>query len=194
MAIDTTAFHAKGRNVTPLSSTLKFQTLPADCSGSDWPAAPVDGEWLHFAGYGEAATHANADLTISASDFGLGAMSCMVWSHRDRSDRSALGQTRVPVIFKESFHCELGLYNYDSAALPEAGWLIKLEEAADEVLGGSATNKRLVAEPFNALAALGEEWIVGHVVGGAGTSTAGEPLEVVLYDMPRMITMSSTTP
>ena len=184
---NTTAFNAKGRNVTPLSSTLKIQTLPADCSGSAWAENPIDGEWLHFAGYGEAATHLAADQTIDNSGHGLGAMACMVWGHADRSDKSALAQTRIPVLFKESFHCELALYNYQSGVGVAAGDYLVLAVNQTSIGGSTA---RLVAEPQSDLDP-GDYWIVGYVIGGAGVTTEGEPLEVMLYDQPRHITMTA---
>ncbi len=188
MAINKTAAHAKGRNVQPLSSTLKFQTLPVDCSGTDWDKTPEDGEWLFFAGFGEAATHGKAELATEAP------MACMVWGHRDRSDRSARSDKRVTCLFKESMHCLLGLYNHDATAgnLPKRGDLLLLANAKEDV-NGDTNKKRLVAQPtaLGSLVGDSENWCVGYVIGGAGLATAGEPLEVFLYDMPRLVTDSA---
>ena len=184
MAIDKTASHVKGRNVQPLSSTLRVQTLPADCSGTDWDVTPEDGEWLFFKGYGTAATHEDAELTSDGTDTGLGTCLRMVWGHRDASDRTAMADKRVTVVFQQSLHCMLGLYNYDAAALPQPGWLITVD-SAQEVVNGDTSKERLVAQPKQDHAA-GEHWIVGYVL--AAPAAAGDPIEVLLYDAPRLVT------
>ena len=180
-----TAAHTKGRNVQPASSTLKAQTLPADCSATAWAKTPEDGEWLFFAGFGEPATHDIASVLVE------GSAACMVWGHADRSDRSARSDKRVTCLFKESFHCSLGLYNYDDEALPNRGDLLILADS-HEAINGDTDKKRLVAQPTApSVAAMGdgvETWVVGFVIGGTGTTVKGDPLEVFLYDMPRLVT------
>lgn len=196
MAADTTAFNSDGRNVEPLSSVLDINTLSADVSGFAVP--PLDGEWVFFKGNGKAATHASAELTIDGTDNGQGALLCMVWSERGRSDVQSLGRKKVPVIFRKSLHCMLHLYNFDSAQLPAPGAQVIVDLATQAVDTDTGGPSRLVADvSFLSAAGLsdwaaGSKWVVGHVLGGpgslGGSGSAGDALEVYLYDTPVMAT------
>jgi hypothetical protein len=110
----------------------------------------------------------------------------MVWSEVGRSDLQGTGYERVPVIFRHSFHCELELYNYDDAALPQAGDPITVA-ATHEAVNGDTGLTRLVADVTlgNDLGA-GEHWVVGTVL--KDVATAGDPMEVMIYDTPKAIT------
>lgn len=191
----TLAYNTKGRNVEPMSSILDFNTLSADVSGFSTP--PLDGEWVFFKGDGKAAGNTIADLTIDGTDNGTGALLAMVWSEKGRSDIQSLSRKRVPVIVRKSLHCKLHLYNYESSQLPAPGALITVAEVASDIEGDSGTT-RMVADVQELSAAglsdwaAGSRWIVGYVLGGPGSlgggGSAGDPLEVYLYDSPRMVT------
>lgn len=180
MAIDKTASNTRGRNVEPRSSILDMQTLDVDASGFTVP--PEDGEWLFFEGALQAATHDAADLTTAKA-----LQLCMVWSEAGRSDLQATNRERVPVIFRHSFHCELQLYNYDAAALPQSGWVL-LVGAAKVAINGDSGLTRLVAEPTDASGlGAGTYWIVGNVL--KSLTKEGDPLEVMIFDTPQMLTV-----
>lgn len=183
MAIDATASNTRGRNVEPLSSILDMQTLDVDASAFTLP--PEDGEWVFFGGNLELATHASADLAIDASGMGKGAALCMVWSESGRSDLQATGYARVPVIWRHSFHCELELYNYDSAALPQSGDLLTVA-ATFAAVNGDSGNTRLVVNAIGSddLGA-GEHWAVGMVL--KTVAAAGDPMEVLIFDTPKAV-------
>lgn len=193
----TLASNTKGRNVEPLSSVLDINTLSADVSGFSTP--PLDGEWVFFKGDGKPADNTLAELTIDGTNNGTGALLCMVWSEKGRSDLQSLSRRKVPVIFRKSLHCKLHLYNYDPAvSLPAPGALITVKECASDIEGDSGTT-RMVADVTDLHGATGLSdwsagslWIVGYVIGGpgslGGSGSAGDALEVYLYDSPRMVT------
>ena len=183
MASDTLAYNVRGRHVEPRSSVLDMQTLDVDVSGFTVP--PLDGEFVFFNGALQAADNTIAELTVSDTDLGKGASLCMVWSEHGRSDIQAYGRKRVPVIFRHSFHMELGLYNYDSTALPTAGDPVIVAECQSDIFGDSGTT-RMVADIGNGKdLAAGRHWVVGYVA--KGPDAAGEPVEIVLYDQPRLV-------
>jgi hypothetical protein len=161
-----------------------MQTLDVDASALT--VLPEDGEWVFFGGYLEPCTNAAADLVIDANGMGKGGTLCMVWSEAGRSDLAATGHERVPVIFRHSFHCELELYNYDSAALPQGGDLLTVSTAF-AVINGDTGNTRLV---LNAIGSddlgAGEHWVVGQVL--KSVETAGDPMEVLIFDTPKAVT------
>jgi hypothetical protein len=187
MAINSTASDSKGRNVAPLSSTLHIMTMDVDCSALT--DAPLDGEWVIAKGRGAAcgssggvsSPNSAAGTPLAKADAN-GAGLRMVWSEKGRSDLQATGRKRVPVIWMGGMHCKLSLYNYDSAALPQAGDSVYVAKNSAAVDG---TQTRLVADcasggNSNQLAG----WCVGIVV--ADVATAGDPLEVMLFDQPRI--------
>ena len=96
----------KRQNVSPTTSTLHMVVEDLDCSGL--PFAPEDGEFVLL---GPGKTAAGPDATNSTGTpvtvggtpqsyyFLMGQeFPKMVWSSALRSDRAALGETRVPVI------------------------------------------------------------------------------------------------
>ena len=187
MAINATTANVRGRNVEPRSSILDMQTLDVDASGLT--VAPQDGEFVVFNGALQAATNPSAD-TVTAKAQQLR----MVWSEAGRSDLQATGRARVPVIFRHSFHCELALYNYDTAETILPGYVLVVRAAAVAVEGDTGLT-RLVAQPmlgtsaaFPGLAAAGSYWIVGTVL--KAPSTVGGPIEVMIFDTPQQITVA----
>lgn len=210
MAINATAVSTSGLNVAPISSVLHIRTLSADCSG--FATAPEDGEWLFFAGNGAAATNSlttntsNGHITnhylTTGNEQGdemlpnnaatLAPTLAMVWSEKGRSDLQSMSRKRVPVVFMQPLHCKLSLYNYDSAALPAVGdrVVVKMNKAAvgDATACGSAGAKRLVATIYGAVLPGVDSWCVGHVV--RAVSTAGDPVEVYLYDKPVLLDLA----
>ena len=183
MAIDATASNSRGRNVEPLSSILDMQTLDVDASAFTLP--PEDGEWVFFRGHLEPATHAAADLTIDANGMGAGAQLCMVWSESGRSDLQATGYERVPVIWRHSFHCELELYNYDSAALPQSGDMLTVATAFAAVNGDTGLERLVCNAVGSDDLGAGEHWVVGTVL--KTVEAAGDPMEVLIFDTPKAV-------
>jgi hypothetical protein len=183
--VDKTAAKSNGLNVEPLGSTLQIWTLSADCSGLTVP--PVDGEFIMFAGDGEAVT------AVDNSDFDAvgdkGSQLRMVWGHKDRSDIQATGRKKTPVIFKGGMHMKLSLYDFLVTQTLTAGTLVYVQRSTDAVLGGTAV--RGVATISTAAPTDG--WVVGHVVASnASTLVAAAdgdaiPAEIYLYDTPMWI-------
>ena len=211
MAINATKSASNGRNVEPISSVLHIKTLSVNCSAFTLP--PVDGQWVFFAGSGAAAGQlpstnigntttayeaAPGDQLLLGNVADRGASLCMVWSESGRADIQALGDSRIPVKASGSLHCKLSLYNYDSTDLPVAGnpVVVRANKAAvygraglDPTVATISTDaERMVATVYGdgapALTALklAKSWIVGYVV--RSVATAGDPLEVMLYDHP----------
>lgn len=184
------ASNSKGRNVEPMSSVLKIHTLDSDVSA--FTAAPLDGEWVIFQGQGKAAASSSGESStaiVAATKDTPGnlGLARMVWSEQGRSDIQATGRKRVPVVFQDSFHCKLELYEYTVGSLPQAGWLITLG-APHATEGDLAGQKRIIAKSNVADLGAGYHWCVGIVI--ATVTTAGDPLECMLWDSPRLITIA----
>lgn len=179
MAINKTASNSKGRNAMPMSSILDYDTRDFDVSGL--AVSPEDGEFLVCAA-SPTGVATRTGPTFAAHEPNQGAMLRMVWSENSRSDLTASGRKRVPVLWRKSAHFKVQLYNYDSAALPNSGQLLTVAVAQEAVNGDSGTT-RLVLEPVVTGSAL-TFWCVGHVV--ADVAKAGDPMEVYLYDAPRL--------
>lgn len=201
MSIDAMAENSKRRNVEPTSDVLDIRTRSADCSGL--ANKPLDGEFVVFKGTGKAVEGA-ADLTGVVAAYAatpgneliagpgtagqcFGPLLRMVWSEDRRSDRSSLGDAKVPVIdHSKNFNCKLHLYNYDSGSLPRAGdaIFVRVNQAASAA--GGTTSDRLVATVYGGTSvgtnSGATNWVVGHVV--EDVATAGAPLKCVIYSSP----------
>jgi hypothetical protein len=164
-----------------------------DCSSLD--DLPEDGQFVVAVSKTAAANPAdnvlsqdNAALTTE-----LGHGLCMVWGSAQRSDRSALGDQRVPVIRKGGGRFKTKCFIHDSGAggtdLPS----VKYVEGApltvirpESALQGS--QERLLLAP--AASASGNNcWVVGYcirVITDSAVSGTAE-VEFYLYDQPRLV-------
>tara|TARA_B100000131_G_scaffold166520_1_gene160978 strand:- start:2939 stop:3451 length:513 start_codon:yes stop_codon:yes gene_type:complete len=161
-----------------------------DCSAL--AAAPEDGQFIvavsKTAGANpadEALSNNNAALTTE-----LGHGLCMVWGSAQRSDRSALGDQRVPVIRKGGgrFKTKFFLHEAGDPAISTKyveGAPLTVMHTPDAVQGSA---DRLMLAP--AASASGNScWIVGYcvrVINDSQVSGTGE-IEFYLYDQPRLV-------
>lgn len=179
------------RNVTPTSSILRIVTRDVDCSAFPYP--PEDGQFVCTAG--DVATNPSAATFhgpgYDATD-AQGSSLKMVWASALQTDRQALGNTRVPVLWLGGIEVECKLLNGDDGtplgtAYP-AGTLLSVQAAVSSVQGSTA---RLVLTPI----ADGEPgWAVGYVTKShTGNDAAGDDMAdnkgitVMLYDQPRKV-------
>ena len=177
------------RNCTPTTSTLKMLIEDVDCSGL--AAAPEDGEFVQAPGKTAAfsddtfESDTTADVTI-----GTNAGLAMVWGSARRSDRAALGDSRVPVLRNGGRFKTKLFYLADEDAVPSAnangygeGALLTVIKAPAALEG---SQDRLVIAPLSKE----NGWVIGHCVSIVTDSkTAGQgEIEVVLYDQPRLHT------
>jgi hypothetical protein len=207
-AVDTTNFATRRRNVKPTSSILRTVTRDIDCTAAAFEHPPEDGQFIVangqtgdnpfgsvFAGTNEAAVDAT---------FAMGSSLKMVWASAMQSDRQALGDKRVPVLWQGGIEVECKLFNSDAnvamSALYPIGSLVTVaaNPTAVALKPGSATsdvNKRLVLQPYpvdkdgggpnEATAWCG--WVVGYVtaLSNTGVPVAGDSITVMLYEQPR---------
>lgn len=188
----TAAFSAtRRRNVSPTSSTLKVQTRDVDCSTLATP--PEDGQFITADGtvttgvFMHAANIAGLN-GANANHLLQGPQLVMVWGSAQRSDRQALGDTRVATLAHGGIEVQCSLYNATDAALLNGagnypvGTLVTVANAASAVEG---TANRLVLEPYTAA---GVAWVVGQVVAApAQAGAADRPITVYLFDKPRLV-------
>lgn len=202
MAIDKTFSATRRRNVTPTSSILRIVTRDVDCSA--FPVAPEDGQFVIAAGAttgtGDAAATgfsnwgAGTALVFYDSVAGIanitadveGASLKMVWGSALQTDRQALGNTKVPVLWLGGVEVECQLFNGDAGQALNVtytpGSLVTVEKAKESVQG---TQNRLVLCPLPA-ANIG--WAVGYVTKAPTDNGAnGKSITVMLYDQPRKI-------
>lgn len=202
MAIDSVISATRRRNVSPTSSILRIVTRDVDCSGAGFTYAPEDGQFVCTAGeaatnpYGTAFFGANAGA-VDATDAQASSLK-MVWSSALQTDRQALGNTKVPVLWLGGVEVECKLLNYDSAnatlatAFP-AGTLVSVKAASAAVQG---TANRLVITP---MAAGDIGWAVGYVTkshtsldSGSDAPANDKGVTIMLYDQARKIGETST--
>lgn len=179
------------RNVTPTSSILRIVTRDVDCSAFPYP--PEDGQFVCAAG--DVATNPHAATFFGAGYTATDAQASslkMVWASALQTDRQALGNTRVPVLWLGGIEVECKLLNGDDATTfgttCPAGTLLSVKAAATSVQG---TTQRLVLTPM----ADGDAgWAVGYVTKShTGDSAAGDTMAdnkgitVMLYDQPRKV-------
>lgn len=181
------------RNVTPTSSVLATGTLEdVDCTSSTFVnGTPEDGEFVVVTG----PTAATSALVFSHASLGIANITGllegpglrMVWGSAQRSDRSALGQQRVPV-FKKSVRVKTKLFALPTGAAPSSdgysgGAMLTVVKSTDTVQGSA---NRLVLIPM-VLTESG--WAVGRlerVVTNSAVAGVGE-IEVTLFDAPLWI-------
>jgi hypothetical protein len=185
------------RNVTPTSSILRIVTRDVDCSA--FPVAPEDGQFVITAGdtagtgfsdWANGTPYVFSDATannVTAED-AIGSSIKMVWSSALQTDRQALGNTKVPVLFLGGVEVECQLLNADdSLALNHAnyypaGTLVTVKKASSSVQG---TANRLVINP---LASGHYGWAVGYVTKTTSDTAAdGKSVTIMLYDQPRKV-------
>ena len=184
---------ARRRNVTPTSSVLATGTVEdVDCSGTAFAGGtPEDGEFVVANGL-TATTNAlvytagsGVIADVSGRDVGSGLR--MVWASAQRSDRSALGQQRVPV-FKKAVRVKTKLFGTAAGAAPSVsgyvpGVLLSVGKLTTDLQGSQA---RLVLTPF---ANNGCGWAVGkleRVISDSAVSGTAE-IEVSLFESPIFI-------
>ena len=186
MAINKTMSATRRRNVSPTSSILRTVTRDFDCSAFLVP--PEDGQFIVTAG-GDVASLGTSKVYHSATLTDVdrtGASLHMVWSSPLHSDRAALGDAKVPVLWHGGIEVELALYNFDNTAAIDAsvnfapGNKVTVGKNPSVVHAGptgvsdlgspTAANQRLCIEPL--LAAEGG-WAVGYVVSVEKPGTAG---------------------
>ena len=173
------------RNVSPTSSTLKVQTRDVDCSRM--ANAPEDGEFVPQDGLPATAVFfgdAHGDVTAlneNASSL------AMVWGSALRSDRQALGDTRVATLAHGGIEVSCSLYeapvHNDALSDPSnfpIGRMVSVKNCTDAIEGATG---RLVLHPIT------EDqvgWVVGYVTASdARDPAADRPISVYLYDKPR---------
>lgn len=187
------------RNVSPTTSILHTFVEDCDCSGTDHTKTPEDGQILTVAGKVGHNNHAGTfadDSVVNVSQ--EGAMLRMVWGSAQRSDRSALGQKRVPVFKRGAIRVKTKFFFVaDNAAAPSAaanmwfaGALVTVivvpndEDAA--ALQGS--NNRLCPAPFD-IVAKDNAWCIGTVESVTNDIVGnGAEVEIFLWESPRLIT------
>lgn len=195
-ATDRTISATRRRNVTPTSSVLRIVTRDVDCSGFTY--APEDGQFVVTASANDVAENPNkvfhgADDAAVTATTAEGSSLKMVWSSALQTDRQALGNTKVPVLFLGGIEVECKLLSYEVAnttlatAFP-VGALLSVGKNPVAVQGST---DRLVLEPMLA----GEiGWAVGYVskshtesdsAGDAPANNKG--ITVMLYDQPRKV-------
>ena len=195
------------RNVSPTTSILHTFVEDCDCTGTDFDKTPEDGQMIVVVGKtGFAAdTYTFADNTLN-NVTQAGASLRMVWGSALRSDRSALGQKRVPVFKKGAIRVKTKLFYVDNvAAAPSAngyipGALVSVRQvgtsgdADGNALQGA--NTRMVPCPLDyvtgasgSAAHLDNAWVIGHVERVTNDIVGnGAEVEIFLYETPRLIT------
>ncbi len=177
------------RNVSPTSTTLSVQTRDVDCSGM--AAAPEDGEFVPQDGAPATAVYFGDNggvVPITATPNNATSLS-MVWGSALRSDRQALGDTRVATLAHGTgVEVECALYELPGvgtlAAEAPVGAQLSVILSTDAVQGAT---DRLVLTP------MGDDdigWAVGYVVAhrdGALDPADDRPIRVFLYDKPRFV-------
>ena len=119
MAFNTVVMEAsRRRNVSPTTSTLHMLVEDADCSSFD--ALPEDGQFIVALPGAESANVVAHGANVNALAE-LGSAISMVWGSALRSDRSALGDRRVPVIRKGGGRFKSKCFLLESNTLPAAG-------------------------------------------------------------------------
>ena len=182
---------AKRRNTSPTTSTLHMLIEDIDCSALVAP--PEDGEFIIAKSSG-AATVAAGDVGSNANEHALNQTNPplfrMVWGSALRSDRSALGDSRVPVLAKGGGRFKTKFFLTEGGAPSAVGYV---EGAQLTVL--LATHRgadRAILCPCNpamtGLTTNEATWVVGQVVrviNNSAVSGTGE-IEVLIYSEPRI--------
>jgi len=176
------------RNVSPTSSTLSVQTRDVDCSGLANP--PEDGEFVTQDGDSPAVVyHAATNGGVAATE-NQGSSLGMVWGSAQRSDRQALGDTRVAVLAHGGIDVDCTLYiagnpavGLDQATNYPLGQMVSVALNTGMAVEGSTT--RLLLEP---MAAADCGWAVGYVTRTSAQNPAADrAIGIYLYDKPRYV-------
>jgi hypothetical protein len=166
-----------------------------DCSGLTAP--PEDGEFILADPSGATAVTSTVETSLSnVAETGLGTdgvLLRMVWSSALRSDRSALGDKRVPVITKgggrfrtKYFLCEAALTPKASGYVPGAQLTVLNPAAAHR----GTQDRGILAPADSTMDGLTDNhfcWVVGYVTkvtNDSAVSGTGE-IEFMLYSEPR---------
>ena len=175
------------RNVSPTSTTLSVQTRDVDCSGM--AAAPEDGEFVPQDGEPAAVTYFGVNAAAVAADNTNATSLSMVWGSALRSDRQALGDTRVATLAHGTgIEVECALYELPGVASLDTeapvGTSLSVIQSTDVIHGAA---DRLILAPM-----LVDDvgWSVGYVVShrdGALFAADDRPIRVFLYDKPRFV-------
>jgi hypothetical protein len=206
MATQTTFFATRRRNVKPTSSILRTVTRDIDCSGASFVHPPEDGQFISCRGQvgfnqEHLVFHGADALAVTATSADATGLK-MVWASALQSDRQALGDKRVPVLWQGGIEVECKLFECDSDEImthannfPIGRMVtVMVNTTAVALKPGSATpdlNERLVLTPF-----VDETcgWVVGYVTAvsrPAGDPVQGDSVTVMLYDQPRYIPLST---
>ena len=182
------------RNVKPTSSTLKMTVEDIDCGAMT--VAPEDGQFICVAGAAAADDKGGADLVVDHANHADVTANdpCMVWGSALRSDRSALGDSRVPVIRNGGgrFRTKIFRVADDAQSLTAAangytpGARLSLEKPSAAIEG---TADRLILMPLSLHTAANAMCVgtVVRVVTDSRVAGTGE-IEIQLWDSPRIET------
>lgn len=188
------------RNVSPTSSTLKVQTRDVDCSGL--AVAPEDGEFITMQGTspaGGANDFSGANVgALNAGHHINGASLVMVWGSAQRSDRQALGDSRVATLAHGGIEVQCSLYEaadtgaaLDAAANFPVGIQVTVADNTQDLSVNAAGSTAPASTGRLVLAPLAEGtagWAVGYVTASDNRVPAADrPITVYLYDKPRLI-------
>ena len=192
------------RNVFPVTTILNVRTRDVDCSAL--ADSPEDGQFVTaFGGSNTAAgvVYHAVDAAAMAASVVAGLVEAdytslaMVWGSAMRSDRQALGDTRVATFAHNGVEVECKLFNADDAVALATTYPdgMNVSVAGNTVaLQGAAIGARLVLCPMtplydgaNPMTQVGVA--VGYVTGRSndGLPVDGDFIRVYLYDKPRLI-------
>lgn len=185
---DTVMAATKRRNVTPTTTTLDMIVEDFDCSGFD--AAPEDGQFIVALPGAELATLSAPTAANIDALSEKGSALRMVWGSSLRSDRAALGDTRVPVILRGGGRFKTKLFLTGGDTPQNDGYTpgAALTVANPATAYKGSTNRLILAPLQETGDACG--WVVGYVVQVTNNSSVagvGE-IEVMLYSEPRAVT------
>ena len=183
---------ARRRNTSPTSTTLHMLVEDIDCSGL--PAAPEDGEFI--------IANANGATAIQTGDVGSDGNAYdlnqtnpplfrMVWSSALRSDRSALGDTRVPVISKGGGKFKTKLFLCEGTNTPQDSGYVPGAQLTVLMTSHRGTDRGLLSPADATMTGIADDqavWVVGQVVRVVNNSSVSGTAEIefLLYSEPRI--------
>jgi len=158
-------------------------------------AAPEDGEFVPQDGDPQALIYHDAVLAnVTALDANASSLA-MVWGSALRSDRQALGDTRVATLAHGEIEVDCALYEATAGTIAAEfpiGSSVSVIQSTTAVAGATG---RLVLASMKAtgpaVADMLHGWSVGYVVGhngnGALAPADDRPIKVHLYEKPRFV-------
>lgn len=183
---------AKRRNISPTTSTLHMLFEDIDCSALAAP--PEDGEFI-IAKPSGATTVEAGHVGSNANEHALNHLNPplfrMVWGSAIRSDRSALGDSRVPVLAKGGGRFKTKFFLTEDSDTPSASGYQEGVQLTVLLATHRGANRALLAPCAAAMSGLTAShavWVVGQVVrvvNDSAVSGTGE-IEVLLYSEPRI--------